>query len=271
MQRNNPIREKVSVEQESEQEAVEDTPELRPTVELQTQAKIDSDVRNAIAAADEQDHPYGMTLEAQEKWEAREAEKRSTRERADREQTSRREELCREMTRAKHCGLSSEADPRERLDVETRREVKKQAIRLDGKCRGGLGVEAIERELAARVESGRSMQDAVLDMVEDVQAAPGAIVALGELEQVGRKWVDVEATVETLWEPSSPSMQQVGLLEDETGKTKLTVWQRSGQPVIAEGQTVRIRDAAVSWYQGRASLALTGRSTVSFPERDDWW
>ncbi|MUV85154.1 hypothetical protein GJ631_00795 [Natronomonas sp. CBA1123] len=175
------------------------------------------------------------------------------------------------MTQAKHCGLSSEADPREQLDVETRREVEKQAIRLDGKCCGGLGVEAIERELAARVQSGRSMQDAVLDMVEDVQAAPGAIVALGELVQVGRKWVDVEATVETLWEPSSPSMQQVGLLEDETGKTKLTVWKRSKQPLIAEGQTVRIRDAAVSWYQGRASLALTGRSMVHFPERAAWW
>jgi hypothetical protein len=271
MQRNNPIREKVSVEQESKQEAVEETPELRPTVELQTQAKIDSDVRDAIAAAGEQDYPHGMTLEAQEKWEAREAEKRRTRKRADREQTSRREELCREMTQAKHCGLSSKADPRKQLDVKTRREIKKQAIRLDGKCRGGLGVEAIERELAARFESGRSMQDAVLDMVEDVQAAPGAIVALGELEQVGRKWVDIKATVETLWEPSSPKMAQVGLLEDETGTTKFTSWVRSQVSVVAEGQRVRIRDAAMNWYQGRCSVAFVGRTNIEFPNRDDWW
>ena len=176
-----------------------------------------------------------------------------------------------EMTRAKHCGLSSEADPREELDPETRREVHKQAHRLEGKCRGGLGFAAIERELAARVVRGRSMQDAVLDLVEDVQAAPGSIVALGKLDAVGRKWVNVEGEIAELWEPSAPSMQQVGLLEDETGRTKLTVWQKSGQLIVEEGQRVRIRDAAVSWYQGRPSLALTGRSMVRFPERDAWW
>ncbi|QLD89606.1 DNA-binding protein [Natronomonas salina] len=267
----NSICEKVAVEQDVEQHAVDEQPELEATVELETQAKIDSDVRDRVAAADKQGRPHGMTLEAQEKWEAREAEKRRTREREDRQQTSRREALCREMTHAKHCELSSEADPREKLDEETRQEVNKQAHRLEGKCRGGLGFAAIERELAARVVRGRSMQDAVLDLVEDVQAAPGSIVALGKLEKVSRQWVDVEATVAELWIPSHPSMQQVGLLEDETGRTKVTVWRNSGQPPLEEGQQVRIRDAAVSWYQGRPSLALTGRSTVHFPERDAWW
>lgn len=271
MSRKNVSRQKVSVEQTDEQPAVDEAPVLEPTVELETQAKVDSDVRERVAAADELGRPRGMTLAAQEKWEAREAEKRRTRERDDRTQTSQREAVCRAMTSAKHCGLSSEADPREGLDVETRREVHKQALRLQDKCRGGLGLAAIERELASRVAGGRSMQDAVLDMVDDVQAAPGAIVALGELEQVGRKWVSVEAQLAELWEPSAPSMQQVGLLEDETGRTKLTVWKRSEQPIITEGQTVRIRDAAVSWYQGRPSLALTGRSVVTFPERDAWW
>ena len=183
----NSIRDKVTVEQDDEQDAVDEGVELKATVELERQAKIDSDVRERVAAADEQGRPYGMTLEAQEKWEAREAEKRWTREREDRRQTSRREALCREMTLAKHCGLTSEADPHEKLAEETRREVNKQAHRLEGKCRGGLGFAAIERELAARVVRGRSMQDAVLDLVEDVQAAPGAIVALGKLEAVGRK------------------------------------------------------------------------------------
>jgi len=154
------------------------------------------------------------------------------------------------MTIAKHCGLTSEPDPREKLDEETRREVHKQAHRLEGKCRGGLGFEAIERELAVRVVRGRSMQDAVLDLVEDVQAAPGAIVSLGKLEKVGRKWVDVEGTVRTLWGPAHPSMQQVGLLEDETGKTKLTVWTQSEQPLVKEGQ----RGA----YQGRCGELVPG-------------
>ena len=270
MSNKNSIREKVSVEQDVEQHAVDEQPTLKATVELETQAKIDSDVRERVAAADEQERPYGMTLEEQEKWEAREAEKRRTREREDRRQASRREALCREMTHAKHCGLSSEADSREKLDKETRQEVHKQAHRLEGKCRGGLGFEAIERELAARVVRGRSMQDAVLDLVEDVQVAPGSIVALGQLENAGAQYVDIEATVKTLWEPSSPKIQQVGLLEDETGKTKFTSWMNSGAKLVREGERVRIRDAARNWYQGRCSVALTGRTTVHFPERDAW-
>jgi ssDNA-binding replication factor A large subunit len=66
-------------------------------------------------------------------------------------------------------------------------------------------------------------------------------------------------------------MQQVGSLEDETGRYKVMIWQKSDQSLINVGQTVRIRDAAVSWYQGRPLLAVTGRLMVHFPQRDAWW
>ena len=271
MSRKNVSRQKVSDEQDIEQDAVAEEVELRPSVALETQAKIDSDVREQIAAAEELGRPLGMTLEAQERWEAREIEIRRTREREDGSQASRREELCREMTKAKHCGLSSEPDRRERLDPETRQAVHRQAIRLDDKCRGGLGFDAIEKELAARVARGRSIQDSVLDMIENVQTARGAMVALGKLEESGAKYVDVEGVVTTLWEPSSPKIQQVGLLEDKTGKTKFTSWVASRAPIIAEGERVRIREAARNWYRGRCSIALVGRTMVTFPERDAWW
>ncbi|TVT76490.1 DNA-binding protein, partial [Haloferax volcanii] len=29
--------------------------------------------------------------------------------------------------------------------------------------------------------------------------------------------------------------------------------------------------AARNWYDGRVSVALTGWTTVMFPERDAWW
>ena len=271
MSRKNVSRQKVSDEQDIEQDAVAEEVELRPSVALETQAKIDSDVREQIAAAEELGRPRGMTLEAQERWEAREMEIRRTRERQDRYQSSRREELCREMTAAKHCGLLSEPDPREGLDDETRREVHEQAHRLEGKCRGGLGFTAIEKELAARVARGQSMRSAVLEMAQNLQVARGSFVALGKLETAGGRYVDVEGTVQTLWEPSSPKIQQVGLLEDETGKTKFTSWVKSRAPIVAEGERVRIRDAARNWYRGRCSIALVGRTMVTFPERDTWW
>lgn len=106
------------------------------------------------------------------------------------------------------------------------------------------------------------MQDAVLDLVEDVQAAPGAIVTLGQLEKASAQYVDIEATMKTLWEPLSPKIQQVGLLEDDTGTTKFTCWMKSGAKLVREGERVRIRDAARNWYRGRCSVALIRRTTV---------
>jgi len=40
---------------------------------------------------------------------------------------------------------------------------------------------------------------------------------------------------------------------------------------MEEGERVRIHGAARNWYQGRVSVALTGWSTVLFPERGRWW
>ena len=77
--------------------------------------------------------------------------------------------------------------------------------------------------------------------------------------------------METLWESESPAIRQVGLIEDDSGKTKFTSWARSSQPLIEEGERVRIHGAAKNWYQGRVSVALTGWTTVCFPERGRWW
>jgi hypothetical protein len=60
-------------------------------------------------------------------------------------------------------------------------------------------------------------------------------------------------------------------LEDESGKTKVTVWKASEAPWMEEGERVVLREVSKSWYEGRVSVALTGRSSVSFPERGAWW
>ena len=83
--------------------------------------------------------------------------------------------------------------------------------------------------------------------------------------------VDIAGRVQVLWDPSSSAIQQVGLLEDESGTIRFTTWVKSRQPMIREGEDVVFRNVAKSWYEGRCSVALTGRSEVEFPERDRWW
>jgi ssDNA-binding replication factor A large subunit len=91
-------------------------------------------------------------------------------------------------------------------------------------------------------------------------------VPIGELEDVPRKEVAVEGEWIESFDADSSKIQQVGLVEDHTGRTKVTVWTRSRQPWIDEGERVRIRAAARNWYQGRVSLAVTGDSRIVFPD-----
>lgn len=59
-----------------------------------------------------------------------------------------------------------------------------------------------------------------------------------------------------------PAIQQVGLLADGTGRVTVTVWTASDQPVVREGERVRISGAAKNWDNGRVSVAVTGWSRI---------
>jgi ssDNA-binding replication factor A large subunit len=125
--------------------------------------------------------------------------------------------------------------------------------------------------LAERVVDGNGMMSAVVGVYEDLQQAPGQVIPIGALEEVRRREVSIEGRVETLWDPSHPGIAQVGLIADESGQTRVTIWKASDAPWIEEGERVRIHSAARNWYEGRVSLAVTGWSTIQFPERGRWW
>jgi ssDNA-binding replication factor A large subunit len=145
-------------------------------------------------------------------------------------------------------------------------EADRLATRVDGWSRAAIG-----RRLAEAVVDGTELTGAVIRVFEALQTAPGQVVPIGKLETVERKEVSIDGRVTTLWESDSPAIRQVGLIEDDSGKTKLTSWVASDQPWIEEGERVRIHGAAKNWYNGRVSVALTGWSTVMFPERGRWW
>jgi len=98
----------------------------------------------------------------------------------------------------------------------------------------------------------KDLTSAVVGVFKELQTAPGQVVPIGMLEDVNRKEVSIEGTVTQLWEPSSSAISQVGLIEDESGRTKFTSWVASDQPWIEEGEHVRIR--------GRRRTGTTGVS-----------
>ncbi|WEL28021.1 DNA-binding protein [Haloferax volcanii] len=259
-------------------DVVDETPALHPTVELEIQAKVDLNNPEAVGR--------GLTLAEEERMQAREWEIEQTKTRWDRRQTSNREQrtatvaeqMSNEATREfkKRAGCVNrwadpeEPDAREQISREELGEVNREAARMQTKLQGWSRA-AISRRLAEEVAEGKSMMSAVVGVFEELQRAPGRVIPIAAVSEVSRREVSITGEVTQLWESSNSAIQQVGLIEDETGRTKFTVWTKSGQTVVREGERVTMRNVAKSWYGGRVSVAATGWSELSFPEREAWW
>jgi replication factor A1 len=76
------------------------------------------------------------------------------------------------------------------------------------------------------------------------------------------EWLTVEVKVVELWEPSSESIAQTGLVGDETGTVKFTSWAKSEVPTLEEGATYRLENVVTDEFQGRMSIKLNSSTEV---------
>jgi hypothetical protein len=265
-------------EQHEERFAVVEEPELRATVEMEVQAKVDTNHPDA--------RPEGMTLEAEERMAGREMEIERTSRRVELSRQNDREARTRRVaaqgSRQRRCDFHERAvsvepecepglaDPRARLSKQELAEVNGEADRLATRL-GGWKRPAYAKRLAEHVVEGASLLTASLRVVEQVKTSPGLVVPIAKIGEVPSREVSVEGRVKKLWTPSSPKIAQVGLLEDESGCVKVTVWKKSEQPWLDEGERIRVYKAAKSWYGGRVHIAATGWTEMAFPDREAWW
>ncbi|ELY46955.1 hypothetical protein [Natronorubrum bangense] len=258
--------------QAEHEDVVDETPEFRATVEMEIQAKVDANHPDGIVDTSE-DRIYGVTLAQEERIQAREKElERISAQAAFGRQKGRAERTRAVVEQARRSQRPvKEVDPREKLERAELGQVNRQAQRLAENVNGGYTRAVIAKRIASRVLEGEAMFEAVMDTKEEMQHEAGTIVPIGRLESIRRGEVSVEGRVIELWEPSNSSMQQVGLIEDETGRTKFTIWTKSRQTMVQKGELVRFRAAAKNWYNGRCSIALTHWSEIVFPERGQWW
>jgi hypothetical protein len=266
-------------------EVVDETPEFQATVQMEVQAKVDANHPDGMVDTSEE-RIYGATLEQEERIRAREAElerisaqaemgtqegrEKRTRDIAAKRSAERRAEFQKRAASVDPWADPERDDPRAELTQEQLAAVNKQSMRLAEKL-DGWSRAAIGRRLGEAVVGGKDLMSAVVGVFEELETAPGQVIPIGKIEDVNRQEVSIEGTITQLWDADSSAIQQVGLIEDESGRTKVTVWEKSNQPWMEEGERVRIHGAARNWYQGRVSVALTGWSTVLFPERGRWW
>jgi hypothetical protein len=261
-------------------EVVDETPAFRPTVALERQAKVDANHPDGITQ-DADGRLYGVTLAQEERIQAREAELEHISAQAILGPQHGRAARTRTVVRAaraehrqqrilKHEG--SRADPRETLSQLELAAVNREADRIVQELGGRPSRAMVSRVLARRVSRGLDLVEAVFATLEGLKTAPGTVCPIGDLPKVSRGEVCVAGEIVKLWSPSDSAISQVGLIADESGKTKFTIWEKSDQPGVREGDRVTFRHAKLNWYQGRCSIALTYDSMILFPERDDrWW
>lgn len=123
-----------------------------------------------------------------------------------------------------------------------------------------------EQELFATVLSDGSSQS---NEFEDVD-----ITDINDLD--ADEFITIEAQVAELWDDDTDSIQQVGLLQDNTGRIKFKSWSTSNPPMLNEGDSYRLEGVATDEYQGNMSVSINSQTEMEFsdetfesPEPDD--
>jgi replication factor A1 len=92
-------------------------------------------------------------------------------------------------------------------------------------------------------------------------------VTLSSVDQ-DEQWVDVTVKVVELWEPTHDSIDQVGLIGDESGRLKFTKWAKAELLTLEEGRVYKLSNVITSEYKGRYSINLNSRSNIEAVDGD---
>jgi replication factor A1 len=92
-------------------------------------------------------------------------------------------------------------------------------------------------------------------------------VTLASVDQ-DEQWVDVTVKVVELWEPTHDSIDQVGLIGDESGRLKFTKWAKAELLTLEEGRVYKLSNVITSEYKGRYSINLNSRSNIEAVDGD---
>ncbi|TKX37064.1 hypothetical protein EXE51_08305 [Halorubrum sp. CGM5_25_10-8B] len=229
----------------------------------------------------------GLPLEAQERLYGLREERKRQREKAlaahitgiDRE-TRRRDELLTEYheRRADYndrvIGDNIHSyDPFEHLDEEASHRVHEAADRITDRLVTPPNKAILEHRLGSKVVRGQDLFTAQSNVLDELYQEAGVIQPISSVPVIPSKYnveADIQGTVTRLWQPKSRTQQQVGLIEDDTGTIKFTVWTKSNQgTILHEGDTVRVVAGKVGKYQGQATLAADSETRITVIEAGD--
>ncbi|WP_424016297.1 hypothetical protein ACOZ4N_01330 (plasmid) [Halorientalis pallida] len=232
----------------------------------------------------------GLSLEAQEEIKGLQTERRRHREKAlaadlvgTERASRRRDELEAEYAQRRvthennwvidHEPGRTQFDAVGELDDDTVGVIEDAVERLCEQFVTPLQTAAVKHRLALKTLAGQDIITATSNLQEELHQEAGVVQPIATVPAVPSKYdveADIQGEVVTLWEPKATNQQQVGLIEDETGTIKFTIWRRSNQNVILhEGDHVRILAGKAGKYQGDATLAADSETIITVLKRGD--
>ncbi|KAF5426053.1 replication factor A1 [Candidatus Methanomarinus sp.] len=82
------------------------------------------------------------------------------------------------------------------------------------------------------------------------------------------KWVNIRVKVAQLWDSEHESIDQVGLVGDQTGTIKFTKWAKSELPTLVEGKSYLLKNVVTDSYDGRFSIKMNRTSLIEEVSED---
>jgi ssDNA-binding replication factor A large subunit len=121
------------------------------------------------------------------------------------------------------------------------------------------------------VKLNRTSQVAELD--HDIDAVgvtisgPPEDKKISDISEPGA-WVNLKVKVLSLWDSSSDTISQSGLIGDETGALKFVKWAKSELPDLVEGKSYHLENVVTDEFQGRFSVKLNSTSKIEELDQD---
>ncbi len=88
-----------------------------------------------------------------------------------------------------------------------------------------------------------------------------------DIDDIGRN-VIMKVKVLKLWDTRSDKVAQMGLVGDETGNIRLTIWKKAYQPQIRVGRCYHIHNAVTDFFGGSYQIQATERTTITELENE---
>jgi len=99
---------------------------------------------------------------------------------------------------------------------------------------------------------------------EDYYGTPQGAASSTRISDINQseQWINLHAKVVQLWDSTSPAIDQVGLVGDETGTIKFVKWTKSNLPALVEGKSYSLENMTTDEWEGRFSVKMNRTTRI---------